>query len=83
MGFSQFAIQAIIRAFSQIRQQISEFLNICVGNLLDQSFQNNIAHTFHEFYTANNQVPASADAASRDLVMKFPDHPWDIHEHAA
>lgn len=53
---------------------------MCIGNLIYQCFENNRAHTFYKFYTANYQVPATADSAARNLDSQLPDHFGDVHK---
>ena len=56
-------------------------LYLCIGDLVYQCFENHRAHTFNKFYTANNKVPATADAAARNLNSQLPDHIGDVHKY--
>lgn len=75
-------LEPVLRVFLKIK---GDFLWLYRGirYFTDQCFEHHIAHTFHELDTANNKVSATAYSATGNLIFEFPDHPGDIHEHAA
>jgi hypothetical protein len=74
--------ETVLRVFLKIKD---DFLWLYRGirYFTDECFEHHVAHTFHELDTANNEVPATAYSATGNLIFEFPDHPGDIHEHAA
>ena len=58
-------------------------LYLGISNFFYQCFDNHRAHTFYKFYTANYQVPTTADTAAGNLDSQFPDHLGDVHKDTA
>jgi hypothetical protein len=72
----------VLRVFLKITGEFL-WLDRGIRYFMDECFKHHVAHTFHELDTANNKVSATTYSASGYLIFKLPDHPWDIHEHAA
>jgi len=87
-----FPVHLIIMSYEHLGAVLRVFLKITGGFLrlyrsiryfTDECFEHHVAHTFHELYTANNKVSATAYSATGYLIFKLPHHSGDIHEHAA
>ena len=75
-------LETTLRLFLKIKGDFL-WLHRCIRYFTDECFEYYIAHTFHELDTANNKVSATTNTATGYLIFEVPDHPGNIHEHAA
>jgi hypothetical protein len=75
-------LEAVLKRFLKLRRNFS-CLYRGFRYFTDECFEHHVAHTFHELNAADNKVSATADSTAGYLILELPDHPGNIHEHAA